>query len=211
MLVARPLDREDIHAAARVTARAFRNNPAMVAILQRTEAQRQHLLEVFGRTLFSIYQKQGNCYVACDGGEICAAMMTLPWQKTPLPWTSELNIGMTSLRVGGLSTTSRFAKIDRFVKTRHPSQPHHYLYMLATDPEHQRRGYGSLLLDHLAQELNDHEIYLETDEPDNLLFYQKNGFEVLGDAPSPIGASPFPIWFLSRPAGSSKKRAEPPL
>jgi len=199
MVTIRPLLPGDIPAGAHLAARAFRNNNAMVAILERSEAQREHLLSQFGRTLFSVHVKHGQCWALFEDEVIRAAMLTLGPGQYPLPWTAEARLGLTSLRLGGWSTTQRFSSIDRFVKTLHPRRPHHYLYMLATDPDHQRRGFGSRLLETLARAVGPTEIYLETDEPHNLPFYERCGYRVEGQAPSPIGAPPFPIWFLSRP------------
>ncbi len=200
MVTVRALEERDIAAAALVSARAFRNNSAMVGILRRDPPERERLLNGFGRTLLSIYNKHGQCWVVSDEETICAAMLTLPQGSYPLPWSSELRLGAECLVRGGLSTTARFSKMDAFVKRRHPSHPHHYVYMLATDPDHQRRGFGSMLLSHLGQAFPGIEIYLETDEPDNLPFYQSNGFDVIGEDLAPIGQPPFPIWYLHKKA-----------
>jgi ribosomal protein S18 acetylase RimI-like enzyme len=198
MAAVRPLLSADIPAAAAVAARAFQNNPVMVAIIRRDEAERSRLLTRFNLELLAIHLRYGRCWVVCEGERVLATMLTLPSGAYPLPLRAELKLFGTSLRFGGLSTTLRFARLDAFVKQRHPSRPHHYLYMIATDPACQRRGLGSMLLGHLADEARGTEIYLETDEPQNLPFYAKNGYEVLGEALSPIGEPRFPLWFLRK-------------
>mmetsp|Transcript_3611 Transcript_3611/g.14078 ORF Transcript_3611/g.14078 Transcript_3611/m.14078 type:complete len:201 (-) Transcript_3611:431-1033(-) len=59
--------------------------------------------------------------------------------------------------------------------------PHLYVFNFAVDPERQRKGYGSVLLDYLGSVADGDgvDIYLETDGERNIAFYtKKGGFEV---------------------------------
>lgn len=63
----------------------------------------------------------------------------------------------------------------------HPDAPHWYLPLIGVDPAHQRKGYGSALLQH-ALEICDRDhlpAYLESSNPLNLPLYQRHGFELL--------------------------------
>ena len=44
--------------------------------------------------------------------------------------------------------------------------------------------------------------YLETDKPDNVRFYERFGYEVVGEQPV-LGV---PNWFMRRPAGAGRPR-----
>jgi ribosomal protein S18 acetylase RimI-like enzyme len=72
----------------------------------------------------------------------------------------------------------------------HPHEPHWYLPLIGIDPVHQRKGYGSALLQHaLAQCDRDHApAYLESSNPANISLYERHGFKVL--ATIQIGSSP---------------------
>ncbi len=198
MTTVRALSESDIPEAAQVVARSFRNNTAMVAVLERDEAERVRLLTLFALHLLPAYLTHGRCWVLCEDQNIRAVMLTLPPGRFPLPWTVDFSLTAVSLWHGGLSTTKRFIKIDGFVKAQHPERPHHYLYMLATDAGHQGRGFGSQLLTTLREHAGGTEIYLETDEERNLRFYQRNGYLIRGELPAPIGSPAFPLWFLHR-------------
>jgi GNAT superfamily N-acetyltransferase len=81
----------------------------------------------------------------------------------------------------------------------HPRQPHWYLPLIGIDPVHQRKGYGSALLQHtLGQCDREHApAYLESTNPVNIPLYERHGFEVL--ATIKVGSSP-PIFPMLRAA-----------
>ena len=77
----------------------------------------------------------------------------------------------------------------------HPHEPHWYLPVLGTDPEHQGRGVGSALL-HRALARSDAAglpAYLESSKAKNLPFYQRHGFEVVGHLQIPNGPELWPM------------------
>jgi GNAT superfamily N-acetyltransferase len=63
----------------------------------------------------------------------------------------------------------------------HPAEPHWYLPLIGVDPAKQRRGYGSTLLRHALQRIDQERraAYLESTNPLNVPLYQRHGFEVL--------------------------------
>ena len=75
-----------------------------------------------------------------------------------------------------------------------------YLWFLAVDPQHQRGGVGRALLARVygdAQERDEPApVYLDTANPANVPYYAGNGYEELGKANGPRGAS---MWFMKRP------------
>jgi ribosomal protein S18 acetylase RimI-like enzyme len=89
------------------------------------------------------------------------------------------------------------AESEEFHKKVAP-QPHWYLLLLGVDPPRQKQGIGSALLAaNLARaDAGRFRVYLETANPANIPFYQKQGFEVRAEAPlSDGGAS---IWYMVR-------------
>jgi ribosomal protein S18 acetylase RimI-like enzyme len=64
----------------------------------------------------------------------------------------------------------------------HPHEPHWYLPLIGVDPIQQRKGYGSMLLEHTLKVCDEDQMpaYLESSNPENISLYQGHGFEVLG-------------------------------
>lgn len=81
----------------------------------------------------------------------------------------------------------------------HPKEPHWYLPLIGTDPAHQGQGLGHALMTHaLARCDRDRApAYLESSNPQNIPFYRRHGFEVMGEIQS--GSSPTLVPML-RPA-----------
>jgi len=77
----------------------------------------------------------------------------------------------------------------------HPPDEHVYLWFLAVDPRHQRGGVGRALLARVYGDAAA-SVYLDTANPANVPYYASNGFEELGRAAGPRGAS---MWFMRRP------------
>ena len=81
----------------------------------------------------------------------------------------------------------------------HPQSPHWYLAWIGIDPAHQGRGLGSDLL-RRCLEITDRDhlpTFLDTPNPKTVPFYQRHGFDVVGE--SAAGACP-PVVSMLRPA-----------
>ncbi len=74
-------------------------------------------------------------------------------------------------------------------EAHHPAAPHHYLSLLATDPEHAGRRLGTALLaDNLARiDAAGSAAFLETTNPVNLPMYERFGFRLCGEFELPAG------------------------
>jgi ribosomal protein S18 acetylase RimI-like enzyme len=64
----------------------------------------------------------------------------------------------------------------------HPHEPHWYLPLIGVDPVQQRKGYGSMMLEHALKVCDQDRTlaYLESSNLENIPLYQRHGFEVLG-------------------------------
>lgn len=78
-----------------------------------------------------------------------------------------------------------FAVLDQMDAT-HPQFPVWYLALLGVDVAEQGRGLGSELMQHCLTIVDqDHQpAYLDSSNPRNVSFYQRHGFEVIGEARS---------------------------
>ena len=77
----------------------------------------------------------------------------------------------------------------------HPEEEHVYLWFLAVDPRRQRGGVGRALLARVFEEAHA-PVYLDTANPANLPYYASAGFQEIGRAALPRGAT---MWFMKRP------------
>jgi GNAT superfamily N-acetyltransferase len=100
--------------------------------------------------------------------------------------------------VRGLRTTS-------VQDSGHPKDEHVFLWFLAVDPAHQRSGLGRALVAKVAEDA-EAPVYLDTANPANVPYYASLGFEEIGSAPLPRGAT---MWFMRRRA-DAEPRAVPP-
>jgi ribosomal protein S18 acetylase RimI-like enzyme len=66
-------------------------------------------------------------------------------------------------------------------RERDMPQPHWYLLLIGIEPKSQGQGLGSELLRPMLNGSNrlGGPCYLETEEPQNIRFYLKNGFEII--------------------------------
>jgi GNAT superfamily N-acetyltransferase len=76
----------------------------------------------------------------------------------------------------------------------HPDHEHVFVWFLAVDPGHQRTGVGRALLTRVFDDA-EAPVYLDTANPANVPYYASFGFEELGRAALPRGAT---MWFMRR-------------
>jgi ribosomal protein S18 acetylase RimI-like enzyme len=85
---------------------------------------------------------------------------------------------------------------------RDPDEPHVHLGPLAVDAHLQGQGIGSLIMEEHARRLDaaGQTGYLETDKQENVGFYERFGFVVVGEEPV-LGV---PNWFMRRQSGQGR-------
>jgi ribosomal protein S18 acetylase RimI-like enzyme len=101
----------------------------------------------------------------------------------------------------GLSGCLRYLRYLDYTERLHKrdfSGPHWYLCMLGVEPERQRQGIGSRLLEPMLKRLDDEALpcYLETDKEENLDFYRRFAFNVRHAGSAPGGGPSF--WTMVR-------------
>jgi GNAT superfamily N-acetyltransferase len=115
-----------------------------------------------------------------DGG--AAASLWIPPGGTEM--SPEQEERMSELASGLGSEQDNFHELLRRFDTAHPrSEPHYYLSLLGTHPDHRGHGLGMRLLAHdLALIDEEHcAAYLESSNPANNRRYASAGFESVGD------------------------------
>ena len=88
-------------------------------------------------------------------------------------------------------TMAIMEQMDRY----HPHEPHWYLAIIGVDPARQGQGLGLMLLQHtLALSDRDRALaYLESTNPKNISFYEREGFELLGTIQAGDSPPMFPM------------------
>jgi GNAT superfamily N-acetyltransferase len=89
-----------------------------------------------------------------------------------------------------------FAALSAIEKA-HPRQPHWYLAVLGTDPEHQGKGIGAALMAPVLERCDTEGVpaYLESSKESNIPYYERFGFRVERELPLGKGApSVWPMW-----------------
>ena len=179
--------------AVGVLARGMRDNPLHVAAFgsdpdrrERAHAAMMRALFRHGRNNEPIGVWRGETLVACTGVLVRGGCRPSLSQLRMLPAI----VGL------GPRTVARVAAWVRVWSARDPDEPHAHLGPLAVDRHLQGQGIGGTLLAEHCRRLDERgELgYLETDRPENVRFYEKQGYRVVGEAPA-LGV---PCWFMRR-------------
>jgi GNAT superfamily N-acetyltransferase len=204
----RHLVRDDFDAAARLFADAFLDDPGWVAVGPDRRRHRHAVLRRYHRAVLDVIERYGGpIYGAFDEGEgepaggraapagrLTGVAATFAAGLYPPPaWTILKFVpGFLLAGPGPIVRGLRFSAVQ---EKGHPPGEHVYLWFLAVDPSHQRGGVGRALLARVYGDATA-PVYLDTANPANVPYYAGNGFEELGTAAGPRGAS---MWFMRRP------------
>jgi GNAT superfamily N-acetyltransferase len=96
----------------------------------------------------------------------------------------------------GVEAWRRFIEVDAFIEQYHSREvrePHWYLALIGVDTLQQQRGIGSALLRRVHIQADEQGLasYLWTVGPQNVPFYQHNGYEVITEDIEPISGIRF--------------------
>jgi ribosomal protein S18 acetylase RimI-like enzyme len=96
-----------------------------------------------------------------------------------------------------------FEQMDGF----HPREPHWYLPLIGVDPARQGQRLGDQLMIHALARCDADRLpaYLESSNPRNIPFYQRQGFEAIGRIQ--VGSSPTLVPMLRKPRAPGTRKA----
>ena len=190
----RDLRPEEVPEAVGVLARGMRDNPLHVAAYGDDPERRLRCHARLMRGVFRVFSAQQPICAIRDGTLVGVTGVAPAGTCQPtatqrlrlLPGVVALG-PRTAARVGGW--ISSWTKHD-------PDEAHVHLGPLAVDAHLQGQGIGSLIIQEHCRRLDAARDvgYLETDKPENVRFYERFGFEVIGGEPV-IGV---PNWFMRR-------------
>jgi len=172
----------------------MRDNPIHVAVLGSKPERRVRKLEGMFRALL---QTMGEPPLVARDGEAIVGVCGLARAGTCIP-SRAATARFAPVMIGlGPRAMVRAARWRDAWAARDPAEPHWHLGPIAVDAHLQHQGIGSRLMQEFcAVVAGRHAMaYLETDKPENVVFYRRFGFEVAGEA-EVVGT---PNWFMRRP------------
>jgi ribosomal protein S18 acetylase RimI-like enzyme len=179
-------------------ARAFRDNPLNVAALAGFDPGARVRANAAGmRATLATALAHGRVLAARGAGRPRGVLVATPPGGWPL-LLPPLGLRLRALLGQGLAAARRWREVFDALAAEHPVAPHAYLCTLGVDPAHQRRGAGRALLAAwlAALDRDGARAYLETDRAENVAFYGRAGFRVVGETPV-LGVR---VWRMERPA-----------
>jgi len=184
--------------ASELLAKAFCYDPVIFSILQGLPPRKRlsRIKLVFELTLKTIGPKR-LVLSAQKGNEIYGVALLHPPKTYPPSFFSYFYILINAIMRKGFYGLSKWLIWNQSIKKNHPKDLHFYLEFIGVDPLLQRKGIGSLILTKIVS-LADKAFmscYLETANPQNLKFYNRFVFEIVGQEKI-IGV---PTWFMERP------------
>jgi ribosomal protein S18 acetylase RimI-like enzyme len=190
MAAVRKATRDDVPQLSDVLARAFHDDPMMDWLAPGVQRKRR----LFSADLRHIHFDNDELYTTPDieGGAVWAPPGK--WRNTV---RQMVRMAPTSTAVLGWRIV-RGLRAFRTIEKHHPREPHWYLAVLGTHPDHQGKGVGSALLAPVLARCDAEGVpaYLESSKEANVPFYRRHGFEVTAPLDVPAGGPR--IWLMWR-------------
>jgi len=195
-------DPSEMEAVVGLISRGMRDNPTHVAALGEDPGRREkRVRRIFSRVL-PVMGHFDHLLVARhpDNTILGVLGMAAPGRCQPnAKQRMQLTLGLLPLGPRALSRSLRW--VGTWEK-RDPEERHWHLGPVAVDAHLQGMGIGSKLMRVFCAQMDaaGEDAYLETDKPENVRFYERFGFEVVGEE-EVIGVS---NWYMARRAAGSR-------
>ncbi|HEY2812895.1 MAG TPA: GNAT family N-acetyltransferase [Acidimicrobiales bacterium] len=189
----------DITEIAEVLVRSFHDDPVMSYLFKDDDGRRKKTRALFvGESKRAIGKAKGRVDTTDEGPVKGAAIWFKPdeWRTGGMELLGQIPLLFTL----GLETPRALSLLGQMEKV-HPKEPHWYLAVLGTDPQHQGKGVGSSVIAPILTKCDDEGIgaYLESSKDRNIPFYRRHGFEVTGEVKAKDGPTLWPMWRDPRP------------
>ena len=194
---ARQATAADLDALSTALAHAFHDDPIMEYLYRDPWPQRERKMARFFHLTAARDLDHGEVWTTpgLEGGAIWSAPDQ--WRLGP----REL-LGMLPATVSSFGRRlPRALRTLAAIEKVHPREPHWYLAVLGTHPDHQGRGLGSSVLQPVLARCDEEGVpaYLESSKERNIPFYRRHGFQVTGEVTLPNGPTVWPMWREPRP------------
>lgn len=193
-------DSMELNDAAAVATRAFQFDPFFVHLTKRPLLRARGLGIFIRSTLASLGERAEVDGARQPDGRLIGVAAWLKPGGYPLPISAQLHQSagafwaMWPVPRSLVEGTKYLLAIDKV----HPREPLWYLNLLVADPSAQRSGVGTKLQETVLERADAEGLpaYLETQNPDNVPYYGRFGYEVVHEA-RPVPNGP-PLWTLRR-------------
>ena len=190
-----PVQPQELSQASDVLGKAFATQPSSFAIFPGKSDIERRMKITFGIMLERL---PGKVFVAKQDGQIVGTMRMVEWPDCQLSPLQGLRMLPAMIKAGGLGTLGRALKFRGTWAKSDPKEPHWHLDPLGVTPGLQGQGIGSQMMEYYCNHIDESGMaaYHETDRPENVKFYERFGFKVIGEE-AILG---FPNWYLWRPS-----------
>ncbi|UCE72825.1 MAG: GNAT family N-acetyltransferase [Methanomassiliicoccales archaeon] len=187
-----PLQPKEVDKAAEVLSKAFVNTPFTGKIVGGHTEKHRRLVQIGFKNMIS--KKPGEKVVAKDGDEIVGVMRMVKWPdcQNSIPRGLEtIPIYIVARKVLG-----RLQEARKVWGVHDPKKPHWHVDPIGILPERQGQGIGGMLMKYYCERVDSEDMpaYHETDQMQNVRFYEKHGYKVIETEPI-FGIT---NWFLWR-------------
>ena len=192
----RPIARADVRSQSKVLARAFYDDPVMKYMLPDDKAQGQRAApdvrdpdqEPFR---FPRWFRGGKPRRGLSARPRCG---TPPGQRKSSRW-EELKM-MPTLAWHFHSRAEQTKTLGKLMEEAHPEEPHWYLMVIGSDLTVRGKGFGQALMRSGIDRCDGERApaYLEASEAALVPYYQRFGFEQIGEIDIPDGPTMIPMW-----------------
>jgi ribosomal protein S18 acetylase RimI-like enzyme len=177
------LDASEIEEALDIVARGMRDNPLTVAVFDDDPEQRRQRFRRFMGGAARALGWGPNMLVArgADGEIAGVCNMMPPGECLPSP-SQQLRM-LPSLLSNGPHAAGRTMRWLAVWTKRDPAERHWHLGPLVVDAHLQGTDLGSRMMQVFCAQMDAarEDAYLETDKPENVSFYERFGFEIVGE------------------------------
>jgi ribosomal protein S18 acetylase RimI-like enzyme len=198
----------DVRPVVASLARAFTDDPLMAHLVPDRRSRPRRAAVLFSAVLRHQHLGHGASYTDVDRHG--AALWDPPghWRMSAGEIARSTPGSLRALRTNLVRATRVLTAMER----EHPRQPHWYLAVLGTDPEHQGRGIASTLMAPVLRRCDEEGVgaYLESSNERNVPFYRRHGFEVTAELHLPRGPTIWPMWRQPRPPESDHSEGPGP-
>lgn len=192
--VARKVDPSEATALGHVLARSFATDPVW-AYLTGSRFPR------FETDAVPFFARETRHHLELDAAYTVDGKVGAYWAP-PKRWKTGfgdvVKLVPSAIKLFGTRIPKALATLNEAEK-QHPTEPHWYLALLGTDPDHQGKGFGSAALAPILGRCDEEgtPAYLESSKEENVPFYERHGFEVTSTLDLGKGKGPR-MWLMWR-------------
>ena len=193
------MTRDRIAPVAAAVARGFQDNEIWAWVIPDDRRRARLMPRLYRARLRHVYLRRGEAWTTPDA---VGGAFWIPPGEPKRTLRDEIAEAIALFPGIGVAGARRGMRIEELMAEHHPAEPHWYLEVLSIDPEHQRRGHGTTLLDPVLRrcDAEGDPVYLETNRESSVPYYPRFGFELTDKVALPD--SP-PLWLMWRPPATS--------